>query len=261
MRISILLGLALILAGILLATTLFAQSQVIFGPKQYLRTAGPPNQYIDTFALPSGATAPFVLHMVNGNPDGTKRISSATITLNGVQIAGPSDFGQNVAVIDRTVTLQATNTLEVRLTSAPGSVLTISVLATSAGSQPTALTPNPLNLTAGASGTLTATIAPSPTSAGSLTVSSSDTGVATVPASVAFTAGQTSIPFQVTAVATGTATVTVALNGGSVASQVTVIPPPPTITSVSPTSGRVADAVTITGTNFVNVQSVTLNGV
>ena len=238
----------------------FAQT-VLFGPKQYQRTAGPPNTYTDTFTLPSGTTAPYTLHIVNGNANGTNRVSSATITLSGTQIVGPSDFGQNVAVIDRTVTLQATNTLTVLLTSAPGSFLTVSVLDTSAGAQPTALTPNPLNLNAGVTGTLTATLAPAPTAAGTLAVSSANTAVATVPAAVSFASGQTSVPITVTAVASGSTTVTVTLNGGSAASQVTVAPPPPTITSFTPTSGRVGDTVTITGTNFINVQSVTFNGV
>lgn len=235
--------------------------QVIFGPTQYLRTAGPPNQYTDTVSLPAGATAPFLLHIVNGNPNGTNRVSSAHVTRNGTEVVGPSEFSQNVAVIDRTVSLQATNTLAVRLTSAPGSFLTISVLATGVGPQPTGLTPNPLNLTAGTIGTLTATIAPSPTVAGSLAVSSSDPGVATVPASVAFAVGQTSIPVPVTAVATGTATITVTLNGASAASQVTVAPVPPTVSGFTPPAGKLGEAVTITGTNFVNVQAVTFNGV
>ncbi len=106
--------------GLALTAPAFAQT-VLFGPKQYTRTAGPPNQFTDTFTLPTSTTAPYTLHVVNGNANGTNRISSATIKLNGAQILGPSDFGQNVAVLDRTVTLQSTNTLEVRLTSAPGS--------------------------------------------------------------------------------------------------------------------------------------------
>jgi RHS repeat-associated protein len=238
----------------------FAQA-VLFGPKSYTRTAGPPNEVTDTFTLPSGTTAPYTLHLVNGNPDGTKRVSSATVTLNGAQILSPSDFNQNVAVLDRTVTLQAANTLTVRLTSAPGSVLILSLLDTSAGTQPTALTPNPLNLNAGATGTLTATLVPVPTAAGALVVASGNPAVATVPASVSFAAGQTSVPFTVTAVASGSTSVTVTLNGASAASQVTVTPPPPTITSFTPTSGHVGDTLTISGTNFINVQTVTFNGV
>lgn len=246
--------------GLALTAPAFAQT-VLFGPTQYTRTAGPPNQFTNTFTLPTGATAPYTLHVVNGNPNGTNRISSATVKLNGAQILGPSDFGQNVAVLDRTVTLQATNTLEIRLTSAPGSFITVSVLDTSAGTQPTALTPNPLNLTVGATANLTATLAPAPTAAGSVTVISSNTSVVTIPASVAFTAGQTSLPIPVTAVATGSTTVTVSLNGASVASQVDVALPVPTVSGFTPISGQPGTSVTVTGANFVNVQTVTFNGV
>jgi len=227
-----------VLAGLLALTSpVFAQT-VLFGPKSYTRTAGPPNSFTDQFTLPAGATAPYTLHLVNGNANGTNRISSATVKLNGTQILGPSDFGQNVAVLDRTVALQPNNTLEIRLTSAPGSVLTVSLLATSAGSQPTALTPSPLNLVVGATGTLTATLAPAPIAAGSLAVSSANQAVVTVPASVAFAAGQTSVPVPVTAVASGSTIVTVALNGASAASQVDVALPVPTVSGFTPTSGQ-----------------------
>jgi len=242
-------------SGVLQAQT------TLFGPITYTRTAGPPNQFSDTFILPAGTTAPYTIHIVNGQADGTKRISSATIKLNGVQVAGPSDFGQNVAVIDRPVALHTNNTLEVRLTSAPGSFLTISVLDTGAGSQPTAMTPNPLNLAAGTTGTLTATLAPAPTAAGTVTVSSANPAVATVPTSVSFTAAQTTVPITVTAIAAGSTTVTATLNGGSAASQVTVSPALPTIIGFTPTSGQPGTSVTITGTNFINVQTVIFNGI
>ncbi|HRB81419.1 MAG TPA: DUF6531 domain-containing protein, partial [Nitrospira sp.] len=254
-------GVVLALAFTLVASLPLHAQTVLFGPIQYTRTAGPPDQFTATFALPTGTTAPYTIHIVNGNADGTKRVSSGTIKLNGIQIAGPNDFGQNVAVIDRAVTLQTNNTLEVRLTSAPGSVLTISVLDTGAGSQPTAMTPNPLNLAAGTTGTLTVTLAPASTAAGSLMVSSANPAVATVPASVSFTAGQTTVPITVTAVAAGSTTVTATLNGGSAAGQVTVSPALPTITGVMPTSGQPGTSVTVTGTNYVNVQTVTFNGV
>lgn len=77
-------GLLLSLACLLALLLAVAQSQpVIFGPTQFLRTAGPPNQFTDMFPLPAGATAPFLLHIVNGNPNGTNRVSSARVTLNG----------------------------------------------------------------------------------------------------------------------------------------------------------------------------------
>src|SRR5882762_3015656 len=118
---------ALVCAAALDAGAQVTPSTPIFGPTTYTRTTGAPNQYTTTFTLPAWIVNPYDLHIVNGSPTGSDRISSATIALNGVQIAGPSDFNQNVATIDRSVTLQATNTLQVTLASKPGSYLTINV--------------------------------------------------------------------------------------------------------------------------------------
>src|SRR5689334_3784682 len=103
----------------------YAQAQsaiadTVFGPKRYVRTTGKPDEYDDRFTLPAGATGPFTIRITNGDDDG-HRVSSATITLNGIAIAQPKDFSQNVAALVRTVTLQTNNTLHVTLASAPGS--------------------------------------------------------------------------------------------------------------------------------------------
>src|SRR5262249_2075528 len=67
------------------------------------------------------------LIIVNGNADGSNRVSSARIALNGVQILGPSDFNQHVATIVRPVTLTDPTQLTIQLNSAPGSFITVSV--------------------------------------------------------------------------------------------------------------------------------------
>lgn len=109
----------------------------VFGPQTYTRTTGPPNEYTTTFTAPAWIVSPYDLHIVNGDSKGNNRISSATISLNGVQVAGPSDFNQNVATIDKTVTLQAgSNTLQVTLASKPGSYITINVYGTSGDKTP-----------------------------------------------------------------------------------------------------------------------------
>src|SRR5258708_27413276 len=123
---------ALVFAAALDAGAQVTPSTPIFGATTYTRTTGAPNQYTTTFTLPAWIANPYDLHIVNGSPTGSDRISSATITLNGVQVAGPSDFNQNVATIDRSLTLQATNTLQVTLASKPGSYLTINVYGTNA---------------------------------------------------------------------------------------------------------------------------------
>ncbi len=119
--------LAALLGYALPAATQSGSAVQVFGPKEYVRTTGAPNQYTDTFAVPAWAVSPYTLHIQNGDPSGSNRVSSATITINGTQVAGPSDFNQNVAGFDRTVTLAAQTTLHVSLASKPGSFLVINL--------------------------------------------------------------------------------------------------------------------------------------
>jgi RHS repeat-associated protein len=100
----------------------------ILGPRRFDRTTGPPNQYLEQFSLPAGGTAPYTLHIQNRG-EGTDRVSSATVKLNGAEILLPSDLNQNVANIDRPVSLSEANSLEVRLASNPGSYLIIDISA------------------------------------------------------------------------------------------------------------------------------------
>ena len=51
------------------------------------------------------------------------------------------------------------------------------------------------------------------------------------------------------------------LKGGGAATQAPGGPAVPTITGFTPTSGQPGTSVTVTGANFVNVQTVTFNGV
>jgi len=97
----------------------------VFGPKQYTRAPGAPQTFTDTFNQ-CGA-APSEIVVVNGNADGTKRISSASISLNGRQIVGPNDLNHGVARIVKPVVLGEQNQIRVRLASKPGSFLTVTV--------------------------------------------------------------------------------------------------------------------------------------
>ena len=76
-------------------------------------------------ALAALAT-PFLLRIENGSPAllGAKPVTAATVTLNGVEVAGPNDFNQKVTLIERSVTLTGgANTLAVRLAGATGSAV------------------------------------------------------------------------------------------------------------------------------------------
>lgn len=96
-----------------------------FGPQQYTRTTAAPQTFTDTFEHCGSAACKIVV--LNGNPDGTGRISSAMIFLNGVPVVGPNDFNQNVGMIMKPVMLADTNQLTVKLASKPGGFLTITV--------------------------------------------------------------------------------------------------------------------------------------
>ncbi len=215
-----------------------AAEQLLFGPSQYTRTSGPPDEFIQAIGLPPTLTAPFRLHVQNGNADGTNRVSSATITLNGTEVAGPSDFSQAVPGFDRTVTLQANNTLQVQLTSptAPGSFLVLTLAGTVPPPILSGLEPPHLPIAQGATGMLTATVNTPPSEAIAITLESSDLAVATVPASVSVPAGQLAVPVPVAAGAPGIATITATLNGRSVHSAVTVVAAGPTLTGLVPAS-------------------------
>lgn len=102
-----------------------APMTIAFGPKQFSRAGGAPQTFTETFQ--HCGNAPCQIVVVNGSADGSRRISSASISLNGRQILGPSDFNQQVERIVKPVTLLDQNQLTIRLASSPGSFVTVSV--------------------------------------------------------------------------------------------------------------------------------------
>ena len=102
-----------------------ATEVAFFGPRKFVRTTGPKDVYTVTVTVPAWLHSPFRLHVQNGEANGTFRVSSATIEINNVTVLSQSDFNQNVAALDRTVTLAPTTTLKVTLASKPTSYLTL----------------------------------------------------------------------------------------------------------------------------------------
>src|SRR5262249_20393204 len=102
-----------------------APMTIAFGPKQHIRDAGPPDTFNETFQY--DGTSPCQIVVVNGKADGTQRISSASISLNGQQIVGPKDFNQQIGEIVKAVVEAGKNQLSTTLRSKPGRFLTVSV--------------------------------------------------------------------------------------------------------------------------------------
>ena len=100
----------------------------LFGPVTALRAIGKPEELTFSFPKISGYEAPFYLVVFNGEVSGSRRVSSASVYLNGDLIVRESALNQRVAEIVREVNLTEMNALVVRLRSAPGSFLKIAVI-------------------------------------------------------------------------------------------------------------------------------------
>jgi hypothetical protein len=97
--------------------------------QQFTRGTGAPSAQTGTFTV-LNPTAARQLIVVNGERDGSARVSSAQIVLNGQPVAGPSNFNQKVGVIHLPVSLSENNTLTVTLDGKPGGMVTVLLLPT-----------------------------------------------------------------------------------------------------------------------------------
>ena len=217
---------------------------LVFGPKQYTRNQGKPVTETDNF--PSSITGPdFTLRVINGDEQGDHRVSSATVVLNGEQILSPSDFNQQVGVIERTVSINSNNEISVKLTSAPGSFITISIF--KVYQEPTvSISASPLTIEFGESSTLTWTS----TNADSATI---DNGIGDVPVT-----GSVIVSPEIP---TTTYTITVTGPGGTATSSTTVnviFPEPTANISASPTNILLGESSTLTWSTS-NAHTVTID--
>jgi len=119
---SISLFISLVL--VLFADPSFSAQTAVFGPQRFVREKAKPPKITQTFSV-QNATAPFTIVIETGSDPAVP--SSAVIELNGVTVAGPNAFNQQVRRISKPVQLQTVNTLTVEVRSAPGSSLSITI--------------------------------------------------------------------------------------------------------------------------------------
>jgi len=105
-----------------------ARPFVAFGPESFVRATGAPKRVFRSFTV-LNPDAPYTLRADNGGADGRSgRVTSAVVSVNGVEVMRPSDFKKKVAVITKAVKLATDNTLAVELRGKPGSTLSLQVI-------------------------------------------------------------------------------------------------------------------------------------
>jgi len=93
----------------------------IFGPKTYTRASGTPAAQNESFQV-RNASLPYQLMFHNGG------LTSAVVTLNGVEVLGPKDFtSKTPADVQKSVTLKNDNVLTIELRGEPGATATVSI--------------------------------------------------------------------------------------------------------------------------------------
>jgi RHS repeat-associated protein len=218
----------------------------VFGPQNYARGTGAPVTVTSNFSVLNPNTQ-YTLKVFNGGlqDNQTELVSSGFVTINGVQVIGPSNFNQNVVEVDVPVTLQATNTIDVQVRGKQGGVLTVEIVGLDND-------PPLLSITSPANGVTVSTSSVLVTG----TVSDALSGVAAVTCNGAPATVQSGSFSCTVALTSGANTITVtatdgAGNSSSATENITFSnAAAPTITSFSPTSGPIGTEITLTGSNF-----------
>ncbi|MGR9053798.1 MAG: hypothetical protein ACU84J_14225, partial [Gammaproteobacteria bacterium] len=99
----------------------------VFGPKVYSREKGKPHAVVDTFSV-TDTSHPFTLVIKNGSDDGSHRVSSAVITINGLIVVGPDRFNEQVDGIKQSLVLQPDNEIAVEIRGKPKDFITVSIV-------------------------------------------------------------------------------------------------------------------------------------
>jgi len=130
-------------------SSLQASTFVVF-QQNYVRDNNSPDLVTTPFTVANPGSFYFI-RVTNGGLTDTpyEQVSSSTFSLNGAQIIGPSDFSQQVQVVERPVSLITNNSLSVELRGQPGGGVTVQIFGED--SEPP---------------TITATVLPAPNAAG-----------------------------------------------------------------------------------------------
>lgn len=112
-----------------LSATAWSGTFTVFGPQTYVRGSGSPVTVTTNFTVLNPNTQ-FTLRVHNGSlvDSSTDLVSSTTVTVNGVVIVAPNDLNQNIAEVDKPLTLLGSNEIDVQVRGAPGGTMTVDIV-------------------------------------------------------------------------------------------------------------------------------------
>lgn len=229
-----------------------------YGPKTFVRGSGKPVMEAATFNIKNPNTS-YNLHIYNGGINSERsKVSSAIITLNGTTIFDTNDFNQQIAHLQKNVSVSKSNTLQAELRSTPGSGLAILLegvddtppdVAITSPSSNTYLNTPIINVSGTASDSISWVNSVSINGAPVL-----NTGDTFTASNIRLTEGTNLITVEA---------VDVAGNKGTATTSVILDTTPPVITITAPIYGSIVNTgtITVTGTIDDNTATVTINGI
>ena len=115
--------------GILLPALSFAGSFTAFGPETYKRGTGREVPVVKRFTVLNPGV-PYLLRVHNGVSGEFQGVQNAEIAINGTQVLGPHDFSSGGPVMEKPVTLAASNEISVRVRGTPNSGIRVEIVGT-----------------------------------------------------------------------------------------------------------------------------------
>ena len=199
--------------------------------------------YIRQFVVPADVQAPFYFQIDNtsANLPKNKKVNVLVLhNLNTVATTANLFTSSGIAIPNASIAITpkpAINLISVVATGTAPLTFTYRIVGTKKTVQttkPINFTPSAVNVINGSTAVTKVTLSPLPTAAGALTVTSSSPMVASVPATVAFTAGQSSVDVPVQGLSVGQTTIQASLNATIISASVSVTPAPASLVSLTP---------------------------
>ncbi len=93
----------------------------------FQRSTQAPVTETETLDLEQAPTTQFQLRIVNGERDGSLRLSSGSIRINGAEVVSSEQLNQQVEFLSAVLSLQQRNTIEVTLAAKPEGTLLLTL--------------------------------------------------------------------------------------------------------------------------------------